>query len=589
MRLTKTAIALSMVLATSTTVHAATTVQNTQAEKPNVVLIMTDDMGFSDISCYGGEIPTPNICDLAESGVKMVDYYTNPMSAPTRSMLLTGVDNHDAGLGNMPPLMSRNQVGVQGYEGILNNKVVTIPEMLGDDYNSYMTGKWHLGHGYADSPFFRGFDKSFEFTGGGVSHFGDQLPMNPFEAPFFFYKENGEKVNTLPNDFYSSDYYTSKMIEYIGDTATDKPFFSYLALTAPHDPLHAPDEWLAKSDPSIYEAGYERIRQARLAKVKALGIVPENTPDVRNNGDYKPWDDLTADEQKKQAKIMSVYAAMIMNLDDNVGRLVNHLKDIGEFDNTIFVYTHDNGSGPKPANNYTGNTASFMAQFDNSYENIGKPSSFTSMGAGFAEAASTPWSFYKTVSGQGGIRVPMIISGKGIKQQDGFVKTGNMHVTDIAPTILDWTNTTKPTAANGQQLFEFDGKSVVPFLNGDTTEHRGADEIMFLELNGFKAIIQGDEWKLREMVAKYRKSKTDGGWRLFNIKQDPAEQNDLSKSNPEKFAELMTAYKAYAVDVGIVEKDWTYPEMYRDQTWSIRQDVDKPFNANPAKDKHYKK
>ncbi|WP_117232725.1 arylsulfatase [Vibrio maerlii] len=588
MKLQKTALAVATAgVATLPSLDSqAASSDNTDSAQPNVVLIMTDDMGFSDLSCYGGEIPTPNICALAEDGVKMTDYYTNPMSAPTRSMLLTGVDNHKAGLGNMPPLMSSNQVGIKGYEGALNNSVITVAEVLkSEGYKTMMAGKWHLGSNYPQSAKARGFEHSFEFTGGGISHFGDQLPMNPFEAPFFFYRENGERVNELPRDFYSSDYYVDKLIEYIGEEKPEQPIFAYAAFTSPHDPLHAPDEWLDKFDPSMYEQGYDKIRQTRLARVKELGLVSQDTADVRNNGDYKPWDQLSEEEQKRAAKIMSVYAAMIANMDHNVGRLVQHLKDIGEYENTIFIYTHDNGSGPKPSTNYTGNTAPFMEQFDNSYDNIGKPSSFVSMGAGFAEASSTPFAYYKTTSGQGGIRVPMIIAGKGIDKREGFTQSGNMHVTDITPTILDWAGAVKPTRFNGHDLYEFNGKSAAPFLEGDVAQHRTADEPVILELNGFKSVVYKNH-KLRFMAAKYQKR--DGkGWKLFDLANDPAEQTDITELKPELVKEMMTIWDNYVADVGLVEKDWAYPEMYRRQTWSIRQDIDQPFNANPDTDRHY--
>lgn len=546
-------------------------------EKPNIVLIMTDDMGFSDLSCYGGEIPTPNICALAENGVKMTDYYTNPMSAPTRSMLLTGVDNHNAGLGNMPPLMSANQVGQPGYEGTLNNRIATVAEMLNaGGYDTYMAGKWHLGQTPQSSPAGRGFDRSFGFSGGGISHYADQLPLNPFEAPFFFYTEDGKKVDGLPADFYSTDYYTDKLIEYIGDKELDAPFFGYLAFTAPHDPLHATDEKIAEFNDGRYDVGYDVIRQQRLANVKALGLVGDEVQDITTNKDFKPWDTLTAEEKKHSAKKMAVYAAMVSMVDDSVGDLVEHLKAIGEYENTRFIYTHDNGAGPKPSSNYTGNVPKFFEQFDNSYENIGRPGSFVSYEAGWAEAGTTPYAYYKTTTGQGGVRVPFIVAGGDIANKGAFVTSGNSHVTDVTPTILDWAGVTKPTKRNDMELHDFDGKSLLPFLSGAESEVRDAEDHIAFELNGYKLLVKGD-YKIRAMSGAH--IRTEGrGWKLFNLAEDPSEQVNLAEAQPEKLAELIALYDAYAEDVGIVEKDLAYPTMYHRQTWTIR---DGRFSDNP--------
>lgn len=574
MTLYKSAIATIVALSFTAGVTHANTLT---PEKPNVVLIVTDDMGYSDLSCYGGEIPTPNICSLAENGVKVTDYYTNPMSAPTRSMLLTGVDNHKAGLGNMPPLLGANQVGRPGYEGALNNRVVTVAEMLKmSGYQTYMAGKWHLGHTYQSSPKGRGFDKSFGYTGGGVSHWGDALPLNPFEAPFFYYLENGLRVDNLPSDFYSSDYYTDKIISYIGSTPSDAPFFAYLAFTAPHDPLHAHQQWIDKFDDGRYAVGYDVIRQQRLANAKALGLVREDTQDVVNNKDYKPWDTLSAEEKKISAKKMAIYAAMVAEVDANVGKLIHHLQDIGEFENTMFIYTHDNGTNPKPSQNYTGNSTKFLAQFDNSYSNMGKLGSFLSYEAGWADAGTSPFAFYKTTSGQGGVRVPMIVSGRSVARKNRFATSGNIHVTDVTPTIIDWAGADKPKSHNGIDLYDFDGHSFRPFIEGKAEHTRTAQDAIFFELNNYKMVIQGD-YKLRMFAGAHAKS-VGTEWMLFNIAEDPSEQHNLAFEHPDKVKALAELYSNYAKNAGVIEKAPGYPTMYHRQTWSIREDV---FSGNP--------
>ncbi|MHA2937608.1 arylsulfatase [Vibrio sp. RC27] len=577
MKLSKCTIAIAAGLAL-TAGFQATAASVTQAEKPNIILILTDDMGYSDLSCYGGEIPTPNICALAENGVKMTDYYTNPMSAPTRSMILTGVDNHKTGMGNMPPLRSANQVGRAGYEGTLNNKVMTVAEMLkAGGYNTYMSGKWHLGNTPQTSPKGRGFDKSFAFLGGGISHYADQLPLNGFEEPHFFYSEDGVRLDELPSDFYSTDYYTDRAIEYIGDKATDTPFFTYLAYTAPHNPLQAHKEWIDKFNDGRYDVGYDVIRKQRLERVKELGLVDKDAKDVVDNKDFKPWDSLSDEEKKVSAKSMAIYAAMLVELDNNVGRLVQHLKDIGEYETTRIIYAHDNGTNPKPDTNYSGNAPKFYDGFDLSYENMGLPNSYVSYEAGWAEAGTTPYAYYKTTTGQGGVRVPFIVSGAGIVNKNQFVTSGNSMVTDVTPTILDWAGIEKPTTRNGIELHEFSGKSLVPFLAGEEKQVRSPEDHISIELNGYKMLVKGD-YKLRGMNGPHV-PKVGKDWQLFNIANDPSEQVNIASEQPEKLAELVALFDEYAADVGMVEKDWTYPTLYHRQTWMLRDGkfADIPF------------
>ncbi len=552
-------------------------------QKPNFVTILTDDQGYSDLSCFGGEIDTPNICALAEHGVMVTDYYTAPVSAPTRAMLLTGTDNHLNGLGNMPPLHSANQIGVPGYEGHLTRSVLTVAEILNQaGYNSYFAGKWHVGSLPASFPSSRGFDHAFAFTGGGVSHWNDQLPLSAFEAPGFFYVEDGKKVDKLPADFYSSKAYTDKIIEYIGDNP-QKPFFAELAFTAPHDPLHAPDEWIEKYM-GRYEKGYDVLRKERLARMKKMGLVAESVEDVINNPDYKPWDSLTPEQQRRSAKSMAVYAAMISYLDHEVGRLVQHLKDIGEFDNTYFIYTHDNGSNPKGAPSYGGNTPKFLAQFDNSYENMGRPNSFVSTGAGWAEACSTPFAFYKTTVGEGGVRAPLIFAGPGVKNQGKYVSSGGSMVTDVTPTIIDLAGAQQQETRYGVNIHQMTGKSLKPFFLGTSDQARTAQDAIAMEFNGERLFVK-DNWKIRRLMGAHKRI-AKGQWELFNLADDPSEQHNLAEQYPEKLKELTSLYDEYAQRVGVVEKDWTYPSTYLLKTWSLR---DGKFSENPYENIYHKK
>lgn len=545
------------------------------AEKPNVVLIMTDDQGFSDLSCNGSVIETPNICALAESGVMVSDYYTSPMCAPTRSMLLTGVDSHQAGLGNMPPLMSSNQLGYPGYEGSLNNRVITVAEMLKEGgYDTYMAGKWHLGGTPQSFAHGRGFDRAFEMSGGGISHFADQLPLNAFEGPFFYYSEDGVRLHDLPQDFYSSQYYTDRIIDYIGE-APENPFFAYLAMTAPHDPLQAPDDWIDMYA-GRFDQGYDTYREERLARLKEMGLVDGSVQGVSGNAMYPPWEEMTKEEQRRSARAMEIYAAMISNVDHQIGRLVAHLREIGEYDDTIFIYTHDNGGNPKPRSNYGGNVPKFFTQFDDSYENMGRPGSFVSYEAGWAEAGSVPFSLYKTTTGEGGLRVPLIVSGPNIARVGERIAAGNAHVADITPTIIDWAGIARPDERHGKALVPFYGRSMAAFLRGEQERLRTPDEPIAFELNANKMLLRGHH-KIRKLGGPEVRS-MGGEWQLFDVQADPAEQVDLAGKQPEMLAELVALFDEYAAAVGLVEKAPGFPAMFHRQTWSIREGM---FSDNP--------
>jgi len=261
---------------------------------PNIMLIMVDDMGYSDLTYFGGEINTPNIDQLAGEGVAISDFYVSPLCAPTRSMLLTGVDNHLNGLGIMPPIHSPNQYLQPGYEGRLNNRVATIAELLKDNgYHTYMSGKWHLGHHLPNYPANRGFERSFSMLSGGAGHFNNPYPLGPMEGPVTFYVRDTQVVEKLPTDFYSSKNFTEEIIQYLGEQKDEQPFFGYLAYTAPHDPLHIPDTY-PNNYKGVYDQGYEPIKQERLKRMKAMGLVAKETPYNAGTGNFAKWDYLSS-------------------------------------------------------------------------------------------------------------------------------------------------------------------------------------------------------------------------------------------------------------------------------------------------------
>ena len=284
-----------------------------KSERPNFLLIVVDDMGFSDLQPYGGEIRTPVVQKLADQGVSFGGFHVSSLCAPTRSMLLSGVDNHRNGLGNMPPFHSANQYLRPGYEGPLNHRVLTIAEVLkGEGYRTCMAGKWHLGSIDGYRPEDRGFDRVFSFLAGGASHFNDARPLSVNEAPHSRYDEDGRDVtDELPDDFFSSDTYADKMISYLSEQEDDAPFFAYLAFTAPHDPLQVPDEWLDRYK-GAYDKGYDAIRERRLARMKEIGLIPDALASNPGSGLFPAWGELDDGEKVEQARKMEIYAAVIM-------------------------------------------------------------------------------------------------------------------------------------------------------------------------------------------------------------------------------------------------------------------------------------
>ena len=366
-----------------------------EAKQPNVLLIVLDDVGFNDLSIHGSEINTPNIDMLMSDGVSFTNFHVAPNCSPTRSMLLSGTDSHIAGLGGMAESLSDNQKGRPGYEGHLNFSVAALPELFQDaGYHTYMTGKWHLGLTEETSPAARGFDKSFILGEGGAGQFSNMLQIfGPNKAT---YREDGKKLDSLPDDFYATKFYTERMIEYIDSNHQDgKPFFSYLAYSAPHWPLQAPQESIAKYK-GVYDEGYEVLREKRLQALIDLGLVDKDTTVFPRYVDEPIWESLSDDEKRYQSKVMEIYAAMIDDVDIYIGKVIDHLKAIGEYDNTFIFVTSDNGPEAHNLDEAWVGMKEFVAECcDNSYENIGNANSYIWYGQNWGQAGNTPLRMYK--------------------------------------------------------------------------------------------------------------------------------------------------------------------------------------------------
>ncbi|MRR12282.1 arylsulfatase, partial [bacterium] len=311
--------------------------------RPNIVVLLGDDMGFSDMGSFGSEIRTPNLDSLAKGGVRFTNFYTHASCSPTRSMLLSGVDTHLNGLGNMSEWTAPNQVGLDGYEGNLNDRVVTLPQLLKDaGYHTYMVGKWHLGKEPGQIPAARGFERDFTLLDGMGSYWDDWS----FSAanPKSLYTEDGRYLRSLPKDFYATKTYTDKLISWIDANRGDgKPFFAYVSYQAPHEPYHLPREWRNRHV-GEYDKGWDALRQERLKRQVEMGIVPAGTQ-LAERMWFVPDSTLLAPAARAvMGKKMEIYAGLVENLDHHVGRLIDHLKKIGEYDNTIFIVFGDNGA-----------------------------------------------------------------------------------------------------------------------------------------------------------------------------------------------------------------------------------------------------
>ena len=408
-----------------------------------------------------------------------------------------------------------------------------------------MAGKWHLGHDMDNIPGARSFDKSLSMLLGGGSHFSDMAGIMEIEDPVE-YSLNQQKIEELPTDFYSSKNYTDYLIESIRETKdSDQPFFGYLAFTAPHDPLHVPEPWLSKYR-GVYDEGYEKLKEKRVESVRALKLVAEEAKVPEFHSTMKSWNSLTEEEQAYESRKMEVYAGMVDNMDYHLGRMLDFLADIDELENTLILFLSDNGPNPWSNEMYPGNADGvYLSRFDNSIENLGNPTSHIAYGIGWASACSGPLDYFKMTVGEGGLRVPLIMSGPGVQQ--GKVHRNFAYVTDLMPTILEIAGVDHPGTLNGQEVLPMEGRSLAGVLAGESESAYGPDEYIGGEMGNGKWMRKGD-FKAELVVLPYGPNQ----WKLYNLSSDPGETTDVSKEHPAVLEELVAAWEQYAERVGVV-------------------------------------
>jgi len=535
-------------------------------QRPNIVIILGDDLGYADMGSFGSEINTPNLDSLSREGVRFSNFYTHATCSPTRSVLLTGVDTHRNGLGNMDEWTAPNQVGVPGYEGYLNSSVVTLPQLLKDaGYHTYMVGKWHLGKQPDQIPAARGFERDFTLLDGAGSYW--DMTNFTAAAPKSVFTEDGRYLTRLPKDYYATKTYTDKLIGYIDANRGDgKPFFAYVSHQAPHDPFHLPREWRNRHV-GAYDKGWDAVRQQRLKRQIELGIMPPGT-ELAERMWFVPDPTVLAPASRAVlGRKMELYAGMVENLDYHVGRLIDHLKKIGEYENTIFIVFGDNGAeGTDLFQMIAGSpgTRDFLfAAINWSQTNInawGDPGSYVGYGPMWAQVSMTPFSQYKGWMAEGGIRSALIVSGPGVERPAGSVNNGLTHVADIVPTLLEIAGTTYPKTRDGRELPPLTGKSWGPLLSGQVDSVRNDQDYLAWQIFGNRAVRQGD-WKVRWQYRPYGK----GDWELFNVAKDPSERHDLAAQNPEKLKALLAVWDGYAKANNVIIPSRSMFETMEDQ------------------------
>ena len=641
--LTATALHCSSVPVDTSSDHASTIAVDEGAKKkappPNILLLVADDLGYSDIGALGSEISTPNLDALVGDGRLLVNHHSATVSAIMRAMLLSGTDSHRVGLGamdlpNMDPSDPRN--ALPGYENYLNDSALSVAQLLHDGgYHTYISGKWHLGpsrttgavpavtggHG----PDYWGFEQSYVLVGGATAnHFGHQPADSKNYMENGVFRQPGQPgqpggVGGTPEVFFSTDFYTQKIIDYIdGNHGDGKPFFAFAAYTAPHWPLQVPEPYLSMYK-GVYDQGYNAVRDARVARLKSLGILSKNqtvaslspealspVPGTPNNGtaaalyitptldaddgyvDYhqgvwdKDWSSLSDLEKKAQARYMEIYAGMITNLDDNIGRLIQHLKDIGEYDNTLIMFQSDNGAEGWPMTPTADPKIIDEANAaDGVYERLGTdfgtatpPAPLPARlqyGRRWSEVSATPLSMTKGFTAEGGFLTPAIVKMPQAKCKGDKPYTSFTHVTDNTMTFLAVAGIQPPTEPapelidpvtgknlnagkvlyNGRAVYPMTGHSMVDVLKNGSQSPVWSTPFAF-EAYGRVAVWSADgKWKARWLEPSF--GPLDGHWELFKITKDQGETKDVSAQYPDVLAGLIADWQSYMTSVGGVE------------------------------------
>jgi arylsulfatase A-like enzyme len=506
--------------------------------RPNILLIVADDLGYADLGAYGSAIATPNIDAIAAEGMLFTQFHTSPMCAPTRAMLLSGNNNHVAGVA------SQQQTGIRGvpypgYEAGLADRVAPLPRVLREaGYHTYSVGKWHLGEDASMSPTAAGFTRSFNLLQGAGNHW-DNIG---FENGPTTYWADGDFAD-YPDGEYSTAVYTDRLIDFIESNRGDgKPFFAFAAYTSPHWPLQVPDEYLDLYA-GQYDDGYDRLREQNFASLKSAGIVPADSALPPRNDAVTPWSALTVAQQRRESRKMELYAAMVTNLDDHIGRLIAYLKANELDDNTLIVFMSDNGAAGEDFYNREPFVDYVREHYDNAYEKMGTRASFVSYDYEWAEAGTAPFSGIKGFTREGGIVAPMIMAGPGVSG-DGVIARTYVTVMDLAPTFIELAGGLYPDDGSVVPML---GESMAEFLRGESDRVHGEGYVTTLYHRG-RAFLRRGSWKIVTLDTPFDESKFE----LFNVIDDPGETMNLARTHAELYEELIGLWREERRRLGIV-------------------------------------
>ena len=490
---------------------------------PNILFIMVDDMGLTDLGSFGGEIPTPNLDTLAIEGVRLTNFHVGPICMVTRAMLMSGLSNREA--------------GVTAHNDPLRSDVASLPERLRAlGYHTYMAGKWNLGLSREQSPAARGFESSFALMPPADNHLGHSNFADDFGA----YLENGAPTS-LPEAWYSSQLFTDKLISYIETNSGDgTPWFGYLALTAPHWPLQAQEDWIDRHA-GRYDAGYDVVREARVRRARELGVLPHELSLEGYVGRAPRWEDLDASKRAGLARAMEIYATMTENMDMHIGRLLDYLRESGQFDNTVIVFTSDNGA--------SGSDSTFaprtMPRTDtnNSFANMGREWSYTAYGRGWAEAAMAPYRDVKGALHSGGTIAATFVHHSSVARQGGIEDT-YLTVMDLLPTFVDIASgSAAGSRFEGRDVQVVRGRSFWPLVIGEAFGER-SEAVPWMTVDHRRALVR---WPWKVVTSQAQGPRPDGPlqWSLFDLESDPGERHDLSAEHPDLKAELIASWEDY--------------------------------------------
>ena len=572
------ALLTALLLTSQAALHAA-------ADKPNILIILADDLGWSDLGCYGGEIRTPNLDSLAAGGLRFTQFYTCTRCCPSRASLLTGLYPHQAGIGLMTSDQAAKFPGAgdkgeafPGYRGALNANCVTIAQVLKSvGYRTAAAGKWHVGD--SEPPTKRGFDDFYGFVGGyGVDSWEPRmLTRLPESRPQRSYN---------PGEFFATDAITDHALEFLADMRqSGAPWLLYIGYQAPHFPVQSKREDMT-GYPEIYARGWDNIREQRLAKQKKIGLLPENTAltprskiphpvaskrlgSWTGDGNNPAWDSLPADRRADLAQRMAVYAGMVTGMDRNIGRLLADLRASGQLDNTLILFLSDNGAcaewepfgfemlptpNPVPGTGLNQGTQALPNKLycGDELATMGQAGSFPSYGSGWANACNTPWRLYKHYGHEGGIGTPLIAhwpASVGKDKDNGRFVREPAHLIDLMATCVDIAGAKYPAEWNGKKVLPMAGLSLRPLLAPSASPAASlSSRLLGWEHEGNRSIREG-QWKLVSLAA--------APWELYDMEADRVEMNDLAASQPERVKNMSSKWEAWAKRTNVLPRPET--------------------------------